>query len=376
MFGRLPSEKECIIYRENSKPVTEKILRLLLRTGAYGFWTFQRLLTAECSPATPRNPARINPEDLKSVFQRCGVLLVPDEHRALVLAFCDSVGFVVLEPFFEAVSPASFLPSADAQAITQLFPIDTVEAAAEHDESAVRTSSIVLPDVTLESVCMLLVHLFAPCGYDPESTVEHSCSEEERRLNEGLQVCYEEGAVCFTEENYPSKRIPVMDVLQFLAAEMLLYRQHFSEIMSIFLSRLSEAPLLERAPDPIKHFKKTKTKKGKTIVNTTGYSMVHVGCQWTRLFERYMDEDRRDEWLRGREEREAGSMYLRHTCGYSGHLPEYKRRFGRTFHVIEESLPILTKPKPVVSDEVALSDQPKRVAPLRPNRNAHHYKLS
>lgn len=103
--------------------------------------------------------------------------------------------------------------------------------------------------------------------------------------------------------------------------------------------------------------------------------MIHTGVRTNRKFERYQDEDRRDEWLRGRDEKDARSMYMMHTAGYGGHLPEYRYHFGRTFHVIEEDLPMLTKPKearpPVAPDTFG----PPLV--LRSSRmSEHHYRFS
>lgn len=375
MIGKIATEKEIIIYRERSRCVTEKVTELLLRSGAFGFWEFQRLLYSQSNPADNRNPCRINPEDLKAVFKRCGVLLAPDEHKAIVLAYSDSVGFVVVEPFFDAVCPLLSLPPAQADALTRVFPVDVTECSTESASTVQGTTSTsgetpgsaayVLPDVTLNSVLDLCLHLFAPLEEDA------GCGEESQRISAALQVCYEEAAVAFTSEHYPKGRVPAADVLNFIAAEMML-NASLRAVLNTLQSRLSEAPRLERAPDPVVR----KTKQGKPITNPSGYSMVHTGLRWERLFERYMNEDRRDEWIRGREERPAGSMYMKHACGYAGHLPEFKRHFGRTFHIIEEDLPVLTKPKAKVEECFLRPDRYGPGKELRDNRNAHHYQLS
>lgn len=361
MIGRVATEKEVLIYQEAARPLTERITELLLRSGAYGFWQFQRALVQRSSPADQRNPSRINPEDVKAVMYSCGVLLTPDEHKSIVLAFSDSVGFVKRDPFFEAISPILRLPLDDASEIARLFPVDPVDdpSIPSHGNGSPSNGLLATADVTLPSVLGLFMGLFEPLPGD-----------EERSINAALQVSYEEAAVTFTQEHYPKNRVAADEVMNFIASLMLL-NGHCAGFLKTVLSRLSSSPALERAFEPVVQ----KTRQGKPIINTSGYSMVHKGLRWQRLFERYMNEDRRDEWLRGRDERDARGMYLKHTCGYAGHLPEFKRHFGRTFHVIEEDLPNLTVPKPVRA-EPPPPDRFGTGRELRSSRNEHHYHLS
>lgn len=418
-----------LIYRELAIPVMDKLSSLLLRSGAYGFWQFQRRLSARCSQGnTSHNPCRINPEDLKGVLYECGVQLADEEHKQIVRAYCDDIGFVLVSPFFDALCPALRLPEEQLDCIARIFPPMVPEkkkevennirsgccsnfcsgassparaknspigesSYAEEGNNRVASTSFSLADVSLESLFNAFLYYFAPADPPKGSDGDdgNPCSNapgamrgalpsqppvtgspfDEDSISRALQVCYEEGALIFKKENYPQDKVPAIEAMNFLAAELLLH-QHSPGILSVLVSRLRNGPEISAAPIAVIR----KTKQGKPIFNPIGYSMVHTGLRWQRLFERYMNEDRRDEWLRGREERNARPTYMRHTCGFAGHLPEYKRHFGRTFHVIEENLPILSK----LCIPIQTCDlRPDRFGPgreLKNNRNVHHYRLA
>lgn len=420
MATRAPTEKEILIHREMAIPVMDKLVSLLLRGGAYGFWQFQRNLFWRSIPGNlPQTSSHINPEDLKNVLHDSGVQLGPDEHKEMALAYSDDIGFILVLPFFDALCPALRLPEEQLASIARIFPLipgekekeieDGSKASsgvsspermkwspmeesilADSNEKLVGSTSFSLPDVSLESLCDAFICLFAPeageenlnenSGQQSSGSGQHMVAPSlsanysqvcEDNISRALQVCYEEAALIFTQENYPHGKVPAIEAMNFLAAELFLQRNNH-QVVSALISRLQKGPAMAAAPVTVIR----KTKQGKPIVNPTGYSMVHAGLRWQRLFERYMNEDRRDEWLRGREERSARPMYMRHTCGFAGHLPEYKRHFGRTFHVIEENLPILTKPR-MALEEYEL--RPDRFGPgreLRNTRNAHHYRLA
>lgn len=419
MVAGVPTEREVIIFRELCIPVMDKLSSLLLRSGAYGFWQFQRNLLARCMPKNlPHNPCRINPEDLKSVLYNCGVALTPDEYKQISQAYSDAIGFILVSPLFDAVCPAFRLPEEQLEVILRIFPpIISGEKVEDNSDCVSRpslllasngrsqesktyaddrrnpssSSSFTLPDVSLESLCNILLYLFAPEGVQQAQNEGSSCSdgevaalkpppmaeyqlndnEEDDSISRALQVCYEEAALIFYHENYPQGRVGAVVAMNFLAAELLLHQDNF-RVRSTLLSRLERGPVIDAALITVIR----KTKQGNLIINPTGYSMVHAGLRWKRLYERYMNEDRRDEWLRGREEREARPNYMKHTCGFAGHLPEYKRHFGRTFHTIEEDLPVLSKPR---GNSCECCLRPDRFGPgriLKDTRNAHHYRLA
>lgn len=422
MVVGVPTEREVIIFRELVIPLMDKLSSLLLRSGAFGFWQFHRNMLARCMPENhPHNPLRINPEDLKSVLYECGVALTPDEYKQISQAYSDDIGFILVDPFFDAMCPAFRLPDEQLDRILRLFPPIIAGENGEdrsggvscpssplgskgHSHESKKSSddglnpssspSFTLPDVRMESLWNVLLYLFAPEGDHqtrcnensssdgevaaskppPPPIAECQCSDNEEEndsISRALQVCYEEAALIFCHENYPQERVRAVEAINVLAAELLLHQNNFG-VLSSLLSRLERSPVIDAALIAVVR----KTKQGNPIINPIGYSMVHTGLRWTRLFERYMNEDRRDEWLRGREEREARPTYMKHTCGFAGHLPEYKRHFGRTFHTIEENLLVLSKPRGTPCECCLRPDRfgPGRI--LKDNRNAHHYRLA
>ncbi|EPY28293.1 hypothetical protein STCU_05204 [Strigomonas culicis] len=276
--------------------------------------------------------SHVNPEGLKDVFRRCGLMLTTDDYQKITLAYKDPVGFIQLQPLVGDLSPINCLSPSQMGTLRRVFP------AAASTEKTASGSLEVLPPVTLSSAIDLLLGLLSPVeGADAEGNVAAN------NTSAALQSIYEDAAAVFTLENYPGDAVPAVDVMNYLAACLLLLPKQAGggAAAAAMEARLATAePLVPVPPvDPAA----AAFPGGAT---NTQSCMIHTGVRTDRKFDRYLSEDRRDEWLRGRDERDARGMYQKHVCGYSGHLPEFRYHFGRTFHIIEEDLPQLTVPKP------------------------------
>ncbi|EPY32184.1 hypothetical protein AGDE_07783 [Angomonas deanei] len=264
----------------------------------------------------------------------------------------------MLDPLLADVNPSINLRAAQVRTLRGVFP-----AAVSVSESPDGTTVEKLPPVTLNSVLDLLSSLLAPSAEDTEGVTENNCSA-------ALQSVYEEAAVIFTMENYPQEQVPALDVLSFLAAFLSLLPNQTGgpDAVKMILQRLqSSAPLVQAS---------TAAKGANQPGATAGLScMTHTGVRTERKFDTYRTNDRRDEWLRGRDEQDARPQYQKHVVGYGGHLPEYRYHFGRTFHVIEEDLPALTKPKE--QKEAIPPDAFGKPIELKYSRQSeHHHKFA
>ncbi|CCW70878.1 unnamed protein product [Phytomonas sp. Hart1] len=338
-------EKKRILAREEAAPALETLFDLLLRGGVYSLLEFlEHELPRDLEPISweswrssrkdaARPPPRINPECLRTVLKRCGVLLNPADYRLLLRAYGDAVGFVLVEELVEALSPLRRLPLAVFHQIQSALRIDGGREVAA---------------ITLDS----LIGAFLPALLGPlEATANPGIANRdgsvgggaENALEEILRADFTEAERCFAASKFPDGVVPLRTVWLYVSGLLLMTlhdpptSDEDAALGSILLDRLdyisratssllvsSEASLSDRAPD------------------ATGT----LGSRRERKFERYDERDRLDEWRIGREERGARDGYLRHVVGYAGHLPSFKTHFGRTFHVIEEDLPKLTQPRP------------------------------
>lgn len=373
------TRKEIIIAREDASATVEKVIHLLLRSGARGFLEFQREIVrvSEGDRVSSSSGHRLNIEALKAVFRSCGVLLEAEEYRRLMLGYSDAVGFLLVDALLSAICPASHVSASAERDLLAAFPAAAPpkgsgsinkNASSDGDE---QQEALELPDVTLDSALGLLAFLFAPTG-DAAADVETA----QNNTNARLQAAYEESAEDFTLEAYPDARVPGLGVVNYIAALLMLYAADRGFTAAV-TERLRSAgrPALEACPPRPSAPALARSAGSSKQQQPQAYTMVHTGVRSTREFERYTDADRRDEWLRGSNEPASRPGYLRHTVGYGGHLPEYQYHFGRTFHVIEEDLPLLTKPaKPL--EPVA----PDAFGPGRETRagimNEHHFKFA
>lgn len=367
---------EVIVARDAAASVITKTLSLLMRGGAACYLEFERAILSTCEVVhttdrftgadgkvhfEKQHYQRTNPEDLKGACRACGALLEPDEYRLLRVAYSDPVGFVLTDPFLSAVCPIGQVPPGLARALLSALPQPTMADGA-----------MVLPDLSLSSVLAALAAVFSPEAAADAKAAEFNAESSAEALR------------CFSTETYPTRRVPGVAFANFIAAELLLLHGNagvsnaeLTAMVSAVEGRLAaSAGRIEVAPQPTVQ-QKLKAAAANTALGRAGlpprevidaalenhdprssiadYRMTHIDvARPAGKFEYYMDQDRRDEWLRGREERDAAPAYMRHTVGYAGHLPEFRYHFGRAFHVIEENLPALTQPKaplePVAAD--------------------------
>ncbi|KAK7200396.1 hypothetical protein NESM_000093700 [Novymonas esmeraldas] len=402
-----PTATEVVLAREACEPLLSSVTHRLLRGGFARYIEFRRSYAKECeravasstpasgsasltgsrrpqpppqtlrlgvtATATPKAPPpapvvpaprrRINPEGLKMVLAESGVLLAPEEHTAILLGYSDPVGFVLADELLAALHPCERAPPSLSQ---------TVAAMTDSTFFAALPTSCIA--VTMDSARDVLLALFA---------AELSAEEEQAAADPSslaVAVADAEAGVrtTFTAAVYAdAPGVPCDDVTTFI---VLTLQQHpcLAAIMpgrfdsvSAALSLVPAPPTLSRAAASLAAASATRGIDGAAL-----FSIRHMGSTTQRKFERYeADKDRRDEWIRGRPEADARSMYMRHAAGYAGHLPEFQYHFGRTFHVIEENLPQLTQPKPPL--EPVPADWFGPGVELKDSRmNAHHYRFA
>lgn len=416
--GSVLSPTEVLLAREACEPLLASITDRLLRSGLAGFAGFRRRFALECQRAmstagakkknlnTPLAPTasssssaaaparanrsattpteegasrvarRINPEGLKGVFAQAGVLFSSDEFKSILVAFSDPVGFVLAEDLLAALhpcrrAPLSVIRSATAAVAESLFadlPMST-------GTSGEKTQNEDFAAVAVDSVCDAFRSVF-----DPALTEAEVAAQEEVEASStaacaaALASLHADVEATFTDTIYPEGAVPAEDVVAFV---VLALQQH-AVVSSILFARLRDATPLTAAPSPsVAGLRAATTAGGASAFDGSKlFSIHHTGVTTQRKFEYYGDNvDRRDEWVRGRRESDARPAYQRHAVGYGGHLPEYQYRFGRTFHVIEEDLPQLTKPKPPL--EPIPADWYGEGVELKDSRmNAHHYRLA
>ncbi|CAG9575070.1 conserved hypothetical protein [Leishmania major strain Friedlin] len=323
------------------------------------------LSSSSSAPTQQIRRRRINPEGLKGVFAQSGVLLTSDDYAATVLAYSDPVGFVLADDLLEALHPCRQAPPALTQSVSEVV-LSTF------------FSTLLLPcvAVTMDSVRDALSAVFAAeLSREEESAVDVQTAADQLSA---LVVAQADVKATFTSTVYAEgAAVPCDDVTTFI---VLTLQQHpcLSAIMPARCSSVAASLRLVPAPSPLGQGAASPI-AASTASGTSGpalFSIRHTGSTTQRKFERYEeDKDRRDEWIRGREEADARSTYMCHAAGYGGHLPEYQYHFGRTFHVIEEDLPQLTKPKPPL--EPVPADWYGPGVELKDSRmNAHHYQLA
>ncbi|CAJ1989384.1 hypothetical protein conserved [Leishmania donovani] len=404
---------EVVLAREACEPVLSNVTHRLLRGGFAEYVKFRRAYAKECeravasakststelpstgafqppppqtmrvasasaatahaagfspSSSTPTQQIRrrrINPEGLKVVFAQSGVLLTPDDYAAILLAYSDPVGFALADDLLEALHPCRQTPPALTQSVSEVA-------------SSTLFSTLPLPcvSVTMDSARDTLSAIFAAeLSREEESAVDVRTAADQLSA---LVVAQADLQATFASTVYAEgAAVPCDDVTTFI---VLTLQQHpcLVAMMPARCSSVAASLQLVPAPPPLGQGA-TSPLAAATASGTSGtalFSIRHTGSTTKRKFERYEeDKDRRDEWIRGREEADARPMYMRHAAGYGGHLPEYQYHFGRTFHVIEEDLPQLTKPKPPL--EPVPADWYGPGVELKDSRmNAHHYRLA
>jgi hypothetical protein len=413
--GAVLTPTEVLLAREACEPLLSSITDRLLRGGLAAFVEFRHRYAAECQRAmsaagkksTPTNtisgvpssssspsPAattaqknteagrrvarRINPEGLKSVFAQSGVLFSPEEYRTLLIAYSDAVGFVLAEDLLADLHPCRHAPlevihtstSAVAEGLFSELPILPGHAASVGDNGS--GSNADFSAVTVDSVRATLSVVFDPVLSNEEEAAPHAAdSAALASLQAGAEAT-------FLTEVYAHGAVPAEDVVAFVVLAL----QQYPQVAPVVVNRLLQAPPLTVAPPPSSRnaaggsVATTRDEKGSGLDGSALFSIRHNGDRTQRKFEYYRDsDDRRDEWIHGRREADARPNYMRHAVGYGGHLPEYQYRFGRTFHVIEEDLPQLTKPKAPL--EPVPPDWYGKGVELKDSRmNAHHYRLA
>ncbi|CBZ27628.1 conserved hypothetical protein [Leishmania mexicana MHOM/GT/2001/U1103] len=322
--------------------------------------------SSSSSVPTPQiSRCRINPEGLKLVFAQSGVLLTVDNYAAILLAYSDPVGFVLADDLLETLHPCRQAPPTLAQSVSEVV-------------SSTFFSTLPLPcvAVTVDSARDALSAIFAAeLAREEESAVDAPTAADQLAA---LVVAQADVQATFTPTVYAEgAAVPCDDVTTFI---VLTLQQHpcLAAMMPARCNSVAASLQLVPAPPPLGQG--AASPLATSIASGTNgaalFSIRHTGSTTQRKFERYEeDKDRRDEWIRGREEADARPMYMRHAAGYGGHLPEYQYHFGRTFHVIEEDLPQLTKPKPPL--EPVPADWYGPGVELKDSRmNAHHYRLA
>ncbi|KAG5503205.1 hypothetical protein GH5_04268 [Leishmania sp. Ghana 2012 LV757] len=396
---------EVALAREACEPLLSSVTHRLLRGGFAGYVEFRQAYAKECEravassstedrqrpPPRPRRedaasaaaagptglswsssapaqrtpPRQINPEGLKVVLAQSGVLLTPDNYAAILLAYSDPVSSVLADDLLAELHPCRQAPPALVQFVSEVVS-STFFAALPQPCAA----------VTIDSARDALSALFLAELSSEEASVADAQAAEAQLS--ALAAAQADVQATFTPVVYAgAAAVPCDDVTTFI---VLILQQHPC-LEAVLPARCkSVAADLELVPSPplcgvsVTSREVTSTTSG--IDGTALFSIRHKGSTAQRKFERYeADKDRRDEWIRGREEADARSMYMRHAAGYGGHLPEFQYHFGRTFHVIEEDLPQLTKSKPPLEPVPADWYGPGVV--LKDSRmNAHHYRFA
>ncbi|KAG5502789.1 hypothetical protein JKF63_04557 [Porcisia hertigi] len=409
-----PSAVEVVLARESCEPLLSSVTHRLLRGGFAQYISFRRAYARECErsmassklvsgpprrtgvrrlppqpgmhifsgsgataglaalcsspkPAQEVPHTRINPEGLKVVFAESGILLSSENYTEILLAYSDSVGFVLADDLLAALHPNRHIPPALAQNVSEVFS---------------STFFAALPQscrfVTLESARDVLSAIFAVQLSSEEAEGDAVSAHTTAAQISALTRAQADVQASFTPNVYgEAAAVPCDDVTTLVG---LILHQHpclASMVSARFKSVASLMPLVPASsPSSQDDASRAPTSTISSIDGSALFSIRHTGSTTRRKFERYEeDKDRRDEWIHGREEADARSMYMRHAAGYGGHLPEYQYRFGRTFHVIEEDLPQLTKPKPPL--EPVPADWYGHGVVLKDSRmNAHHYRFA
>ncbi|AIN98925.1 hypothetical protein LPMP_250610 [Leishmania panamensis] len=402
---------EVVLAREACEPLLLSVTNRLLRGGFAGYVEFRQAYAKECecavassnsmsaasfsararppppvtmrvaagsaaaagttgfssSPSAPKQQIscrRINPEGLKVVLAQSGVLLTPENHAAILLAYSDPVGFVLADDLLAALDPCRQAPLALVQAVSEVVS-STLFAASPLPRMA----------VTTDSVRDALSAIFAvELSSEEENAVDAQTAAA--RLS-ALVAAQADVQATFTPTVYAGEgAVQCGDVATFI---VLILQQHPCLVEMMPERCSSVAAVLQLVPANFSFSRgagSAAVSADSGIDSTALFSIRHTGSTARRKFERYEEnKDRRDEWIRGRDEADARPMYMRHTAGYGGHLPEYQYHFGRTFHVIEEDLPQLTKSKPPL--EPVPPDWYGPGVELKGSRmNAHHYRFA
>ncbi|KAG5476925.1 hypothetical protein LSCM1_05258 [Leishmania martiniquensis] len=395
---------EVALAREACEPLLSSITHCLLRGGFAGYVEFRQAYAKECERAVAssstsvrqgpplriragaasaaatgptgfscsssscfalaqQSPHRqINPEGLKVVFAQSGVLLTSDNCAAILQAYSDPVGSVLADDLLAALHPCRHAPSSLVQSVSEVL-LSTLFAKLPHPCGA----------VTMDSAREVLSAIFlAELSCEEKSVMDAQTAEAQLSTLEFAQAAVQ---ATFTPAVYTeAAAVPCDDVMAFI---VLILQQHPCLEAMLRARCNSVAAGLELVPaPPFCSGGAASLVAGSGIDGTALFSIRHEGSTVPRKFERYeADKDRRDEWIHGREEVDARPLYMRHAAGYGGHLPEYQYHFGRTFHVIEEDLPQLTKPKPPLESVPADWYGPGVV--LKDSRmNAHHYQFA
>ncbi|GET89149.1 hypothetical protein, conserved [Leishmania tarentolae] len=399
---------EVAVAREACEPVLSSVTHRLLRGGFPEYVKFRQAYAKECEravasdkstsaalpsigafppppPQTRRVAAvghradfsssfvsvpqisrrRINPEGLKAVCAESGVLLTSENYAAIFLAYSDPVGFVLADDLLEALHPCRQTPPALLKFVSEVM-LSTLF-------STLPLSCVAL---TVDSVRDAFSAIFAASlSREEERAVDAQTAADQLSA---LVVAQADVQATFTPIVYTEgSAVPRDDVTTFIG---LILQQHPCLSALIQARCNSVASFLQLLPALASPSQGEASPLAASMATSTNdsalFSIHHVGSTTKRKFERYEEnKDRRDEWIRGREEAGARPMYMRHTAGYGGHLPEYQYHFGRTFHVIEEDLPQLTKPKPPLEPVPADWHGPGVV--LNDSRmNLHHYRLA
>lgn len=330
------SPKEFVIWREKAARTVLKVTDLLLRGGAIGYLELERLLheSLEKTHNTIGEKRRVNPVVLKLIMDKSGVLITPDEYRDLRTAYSDEGGFLVDE-FLDLVRPSRLLGDHEAGIL--------------HDVCAtvgnVDFSSRFYLEVVLDDVLEAFKNSLSPG--DETTTVPPIVSSALMELQ-----------MIFTHSRYPHGLVPLRDIVEALAAILLNAADAGEPLIRCFATlRLSPRVTNDTAS------------KAFPALDLQSRGMQRRGYDY------YTDRDNRDEWIRGRKEIPAGPMYRRHLPGYQGHIPTYRSKFGRSFHPIEESAPVLTRPKE--PQEPISADHYGRAMVLAGNwLNRHNFKFA
>lgn len=332
------SSRELILWREKAARTVLKVTDLLLRGGAVGYLEIKRLLHESVEKKahnTTKDKRRVNPVVFKLVMNKSGVLITSDEYRDLRTAYSDEGGFLVDE-FLDLVRPSRLLGDREAGILR-----DMCVAFGDSVDSISCSSA----EVALGDLLGALENALAP-------------GDESATVSTLLASALMEVRMTFTPLRYPHGSVPLQDVVEALAAILL----NAADAVEPLLCRFATL----RLSNPMS-------------TDSASKDSAALGSQWRKTQERgydyYTDRDNRDEWIRGREEAPAGPMYQRHLPGYQGHIPTYRSKFGRSFHPIEESAPLLTCPKK--PQEPVPADRYGSAMELTGNwLNRHNFKLA
>ncbi|ORC91811.1 uncharacterized protein TM35_000054070 [Trypanosoma theileri] len=317
---------ELILWREKAAPTIRKVTDLLLRGGAIGYLNMEQLLQkgSEEDMSISKDKRRVNPVGFKSIMQQSGILLTPDEHRNLRTAYSDEGGFLVDE-FLDLVCPLRNLNESQINLLRSMCP-------AVVGIGIGNTSMIELNE---------LLHAFEDALIVEDVTKAKTETKEETESAIATASLFEsallEMRMVFTSSRYPKGLVPARDVGNFCAAIVLNGGNNgMTVLQQLAKVRLQ---LASTSNDAANRTQTTDTYDVDPLQSS------QQNKRQDRGYDYYTERDNRDEWIRGREEAAAGPMYLRHLPGYSGHLPTFKSKYGRSFHPIEESMPQLTQEK-------------------------------